>query len=184
MNVSEAESTLGLHGLATMARVLGTSESLNVVLELAAEGARLTLHAASVSISRYDQEHGVLRAMINVGDLAPSETRWPEDETYAVARWPELARVLEYGATRTDSIKDPHLDPQERELLVRLGKTSSVTAAVIVDNEVWGELYATRGFGQPKFDEQAEHYVEVLVALIGGAISRALREERLTDAAR
>jgi len=173
------DSTLGLNGLATMARVLGSSEPLRVVLELAAEGSRMTLNAASVSISRYDVDAGVLRTMINVGELAPGEERWPEDETYAVSRWPELSEVLEYGATRTDSIGNPNLDPQEQELLDRLGKGSSVTAALIVDNQVWGEFYATRAIGQPDFGEDATHYVEVLVALVGGAISRALREKDL-----
>ncbi len=178
-----SDSTLGLHSLATMARVLGTSEPLHVVLELAAEGARLTLNAASVSISRHDPEAGALRTLINVGELAPTEKRWPEDETYAVARWPELAEVLDYGTTRTDSLGDPRLDPREQELLRRLGKASSVTSAIIVDNEVWGEFYATRGFGHPPFDEHAQNFVEVLVALVGGAISRALREKDLVEAA-
>lgn len=177
------DSTLGLHSLATMARVLGTSEPLPVVLELAAEGARFTLNAASVSISRYDADNGLLRTVINVGDLAPVEQRWPEDETYTVTRWPELAEVMEYGATRIDSVGDLHTDPREQELLKRLGKAASVTAALIVDDEVWGEFYATRGHGHPPFDDEAEHFVEVLVALVGGAISRALREKDLVEAA-
>ncbi len=177
------ESTLGLHSLATMARVLGTSEPLPVVLELAAEGARLTLNAATVSISRYEADHGILRTVINVGDLAPVEERWPEDETYTVTRWPELAEVMEYGATRTDCLEDPHTDPRERQLLKRLGKSASVTAALIVDNEVWGEFYATRAHGHPPFDDEAEHFVEVLVALVGGAISRSLREDVIVEAA-
>jgi GAF domain-containing protein len=173
------DPTLGLHSLATMARVLGRSQPLTDVLEVAAEGARLTLGAASVSISRYDTGDAALHTVINVGDLGPSEVRWPQDETYPVTRWPELAEVLRYGATRVDQREDPQGDPRERDLLTRLGKGSSVTASVIVDDHVWGEFYATRHVGQVPFGEQSVDYVEVLVALLGSAISRSLREADL-----
>ena len=174
-----SDPTLGLHSLATMARLLGRSQPLEGVLEAAAEGARLSLNAASVSISRYDTTDRALHTLINVGDLSPSEERWPQDELYPVPRWPELQEVIEYGATRADDLDDPHCDPRERELLDRLGKGSSVTAAVIVDDQVWGEFYATRHVGHPPFGDRSVHYVEVLVALLGGAISRALREADL-----
>jgi GAF domain-containing protein len=105
--------------------------------------------------------------------------RWPQDETYPVTRWPELAEVLRYGATRVDQREDPQGDPRERDLLTRLGKGSSVTASVIVDDHVWGEFYATRHVGQVPFGEQSVDYVEVLVALLGSAISRSLREADL-----
>lgn len=174
-----SDPTLGLHSLATMARLLGRSQPLDGVLEAASEGARLSLNAATVSISRYDTTDQALHTSINVGDLAPVEERWPEDEIYPVRRWPELLEVIEYGATRTDSLGDPHCDPRERELLTRLGKGSSVTAAVLVDDRVWGEFYATRHVGHPPFGDRSVHYVEVLSALLGGAISRALRESDL-----
>ena len=173
------DPTLGLHSLATMARVLGRSQPLTDVLEVAAEGARLTLGAASVSISRYDADDAALRTVINVGDLGPSEVRWPHDEIYPVTRWPELAEVLRHGGTRVDRRDDPQGDPRERDLLTRLGKGCSVTASVIVDDQVWGEFYATRHLGHVPFGDQAVDYVEVLVALLGGAISRALREADL-----
>lgn len=179
----DADPTLGLHSLATMARLLGRSQPLKGVLEVAAEGARLSLNAATVSISRYTEDDGALHTTINVGDLAPTEQRWPEDETYPVTRWPELQEVIEYGATRTDTLDDPHCDPRERELLVRLDKGASVTAAVIVDDKVWGEFYATRHVGHSPFGDKSVNYVDVLVALLGGAISRALREADLVEGA-
>lgn len=179
-----SDPTLGLHSLATMARLLGRSQPLRGVLEVAAEGARLSLNAATVSISRFDESDAALHTLINVGDLAPTEQRWPEDETYPVTRWPELQEVMEYGATRTDDLDDPLCDPRERELLSRLDKGSSVTAAVIVDEHVWGEFYATRHVGHLSFGDRSVDYVEVLVALLGGAISRALREADLVEEAR
>jgi len=179
-----SDPTLGLHSLATMARLLGRSQPLRGVLEVASEGARLSLNAATVSISRFDAGEAALRTLINVGDLAASEERWPDNETYPVTRWPELQEVLEYGTTRTDSLDDPHCDPRERELLTRLDKGSSVTAAVIVDEQVWGEFYATRHVGHLPFGDRSVDYVEVLIALLGGAISRAQREADLVEEAR
>ena len=179
----EADPTLGLHSLATMARLLGRSQPLRDLLEMAAEGARLSLNAATVSISRYDSDAGALHTLINVGDLAPSEVRWPEDETYPVTRWPELREVIEYGSTRSDRLDDPQCDPRERELLTRLEKGSSVTAALIVDEHVWGEFYATRQVGHPPFGDRSVDYVEVLAALVGAAISRSLREADLMQRA-
>lgn len=174
-----SDSTLGLHSLATMARVLGRSQPLREVLEVAAEGARLSLNAATASVSRYNGDEGALQTLVNVGDLAHDEERWPVQEVYPVTRWPELREVIELGATRTDSLDDPHCDPRERNLLSRLGKGSSITAAIVVDDVVWGEFYATRRVGHPPFGDQSVSYVDVLVALLGGAISRALREESL-----
>ena len=174
-----SDPTLGLHSLATMARLLGRSQPLRGVLEVASEGARLSLTAATVSISRYDEGASALRTLVNVGDLAPVEQRWPEDEVYPVSRWPALQEVLEYGATRTDTLDDPSCDPRERDLLTSLEKGSSVTAAVLVDDVVWGEFYATRHVGHPPFGDQSVNYVDVLVALLGGAISRANREADL-----
>lgn len=180
-----ADPTLGLHSLATMARLLGRSQPLRGILEVASEGARLSLNAASVSISRFDTEDGALHTIINVGDLAPIEERWPENEIYPVARWPELQEIIDYGSTRTDTLDDPLCDPREGQLLTRLEKGSSVTAAVLVDDRVWGEFYATRHVGHPPFGDKSVNYVDVLVALLGGAISRAFREADLVgDATR
>jgi GAF domain-containing protein len=178
-----SDPTLGLHSLATMARLLGRSQPLHGVIEVASEGARLSLNAATVSVSRYDATDGALHTLINVGDLSPTEERWPTDETYPITRWPELQEVIEYGATRTDSVDDPSCDPRERELLQRLDKGSSVTAAILVDDRVWGEFYATRHVGHLPFGDRSVNYVDVLVALLGGAISRALREEVLSKEA-
>jgi GAF domain-containing protein len=178
-----SDPTLGLHSLATTARLLGRSQPLDQVLEVASEAARLSLNAATASVSRYDHDEGVLRTILNVGDLGPDEERWPRDEIYPVTRWPELREVIEYGATRADALDDPRCDPRERELLTRLGKGSSVTAAILVDDSVWGEFYVTRRVGHPAFAEWSVAYVDVLVALLGGAISRAIREAELTQEA-
>ena len=44
---------------------------------------------------------------------------------------------------------------------------------------VWGEFFGTRRVGELPFAEAAVNYVDVLVAILGAAISRSLRETKL-----
>ena len=173
------DPAFGLHSLGTMARALSRSTPLHPLLETAAEEALLALRAASVSIGRLDPDGRSLRILINVGDLAPSEDRWPEDEIYDPAEWDRLALVLSDGITRTDHIGADDCDPREAELLKELGKGSSVTAPILVDGRVWGEFYATRYLSQAPFIRAAVDYIDVLMAIVGAAISRSLRESTL-----
>jgi diguanylate cyclase (GGDEF)-like protein len=120
-----------------LARALGRSEALFRLLEIAAEEARVAMDAASVSVSRLVPGTLNVRTIVNVGELGPTEVRWPEDETYTLA----------------------------------------------VDGRLWGEFYATRHVGVPTFDDLDTAYMEALLALLSGAVSRALREESLEQLA-
>ena len=173
------DSTLGLHSLGTMARALSVSMPLNALLESAAEETLLALRAASVSIGSLERGGRSLRILINVGDLALTEARGPEDETYELAQWGRLALVFDDGVTRTDYLGADDCDPREAELLNVLGKGSSVTAAIHVDGTVWGELFATRHLGQEPFAEESVDYVDVLTSIVGAGIARSLREATL-----
>src|SRR5919202_1321043 len=59
-----------LRSLAAMARALGRPHRVEAILELAAEEALSALGAASVSVSRWEPGEGVLRTLINVGELS------------------------------------------------------------------------------------------------------------------
>lgn len=174
---------LGLRSLGTLARALSTSTALLSLLETAAEESLLALRAASVSICRLEQDARVLRVLVNVGDLAVSEERFPQDETYALAQWALARQVMTDGITRTACLTDADCDPSERELLEILGKESSVQAAILVDGRMWGEFYATRHAGEDPFAEPAVDYVDVLTAIVGAAISRSVREAELAHLA-
>lgn len=173
------DATFGLRSLGNMARALSTATALNPLLETAAEEALRALHAASVSIGRLDQDSCAVRVLINVGDLADDEVRWPVDETYALDDWDRLSLVLTDAKTRTDHLGSDECDPKEADLLETIGKGSSVTAAILVDGTVWGEFYATRHLGAEPFVEGSVDYVDVLMAIVGAAISRSLRESAL-----
>jgi len=181
--MTRAGQELALTSLAAMANALGRSDTLSRSLEIAAEEARRVLHAASVSVSRLDPGTVTVRTIINVGDLGANECRWPTDEFYTSREAENLGRVVEDLATWTADLHDADCDPFEAQLLRELGKESALGAPIVVDGQLWGEFYATRHAGDRPFGNDAAAYVEVLIAILGGAISRATREESLQQLA-
>lgn len=174
---------LGLRSLADMVHILMRVHDFNDLLELAADHARRALGAATVSISLIEPDRDQIRTVINVGDLGPDEERWPEDEIYPITGDRRLMISLGELRSLTDSIDDPECDPGERELLIRLGKGSSMTTPIIVDGECWAEFYATRHVADEIFDDEMLAYAEVLSAILGSAISRVQSEANLEDLA-
>ncbi len=172
-----------LRSLASMARVLNRPHPLPRLLELAAEEACRALPAASVSVSRAEHEGAAVRTIVNVGDLGPGEVRWPENESYPM---PEFATVDASGdevVVWRWSLDDPDIPDGERDLLLELGKCCSAAAPLVVDGQVWGEVYATRRAGEQPFDDDDIAYLEGLLAILAGALSRADRERSLSELA-
>ena len=172
-------SPMSLQGLAAMAHVLSRSHDFRAVIETAAMDARTSLGAATVSIGQVDFGADVVRTIINDGDLAPSEVRWPDDEVYVISGDERLSSAMRDLHSWTDSIDDPACAPRERENLELLGKGSSLVTPIIVDGQAWGEFYATRHIGAPRFNDDAIAYAEVVAAIMAAAISRTLREAEL-----
>ncbi len=180
--VSTAEGER-LRSLASMARALGFSRDLFDVLERAvSEGCRV-VDADSASVSVLDRPAGLVRVLVNVGDLSPAEEPRPRDETYQLAGFPKLSQVVGDLRPWTCARTDEHPDPQELALLVALEKGASLGAPVVVDGELWGELYFTRHLGRSAFDDTDLAYVETLAAILATGVSRAVRESTLTELA-
>ncbi len=180
--VSKAEGER-LRSLASMARALGFSRDLFDVLERAvSEGCRV-IDADSGSVSVLDRPAGLVRVLVNVGDLSPSEEPRPRNETYQLAGFPKLSQVVGDLRPWTCARTDEHPDPQELALLEELEKGASLGAPVVVDGELWGELYFTRHLGRPAFDDTDLAYVETLAAILAAGVSRAIRESALTELA-
>ena len=162
-----------------MARALSRPRPLGPLLELAADEACRALGARTLSISRLEPGGTTVRTLINVGELGPTETRWPEDETYPLEQFGNLGLVVEDLETWVASVDDPASDPQEVRLLRELGKGASLGSPVLVDGALWGELYATHAQGEGPFDLDDIAYLEALTAILGGALARTVREESL-----
>jgi diguanylate cyclase (GGDEF)-like protein len=172
-----------IRSLADMARALGRSEALFRLLEIAAEEALVALDAASVSVSKVEPGTSTVRTIVNVGSLGPTEERWPDREIYDMDDFANLAVLAQERLPWRASLDDPSADPRERVLLAELGKNSAIGSPIIVDGQLWGEFYATREHGHQDFGGLDVSYMEALMAILGGAISRSLREESLEQLA-
>ncbi len=162
-----------------MARALALSVRLDQMLELAAEEAVKALNASSVSISCLKPGTGALHTMINVGELSPTEVRLPTDEIYQFADYPQAQALVSELRIWITQVDDPAGDPGEVALLRTLGKSSSMAAPLVVDGQLWGELYATRNEWLTGFSELDVAYAEALAAILSGALSRAIHFEAL-----
>ncbi len=69
-----------------------------------------------------------LQTLINVGDLAPDEERWPTDETYHFDDYPQARQVLSDLKVWVTDVDDPMGDAMEIALLKRLGKRTALAA--------------------------------------------------------
>jgi diguanylate cyclase (GGDEF)-like protein len=164
-----------LDALVRLATLITASPGTADLMETVAETARELLNADSVSISMREDDGTTLRTLINVGSLGPGEQRWPLNETYQVADFPDtlgflLHQPVGHVATAVD---DPRAEPAEVALLRSLGKSSSLKTPIILDAHVWGELWASRGSGAPAFTEHDADVGQVIVGLVSAGIAQA-----------
>jgi diguanylate cyclase (GGDEF)-like protein len=168
-NFAEAQ----LRALIDVAAVAAGAHRLEDVLELAAERSLEALGAASLAISRWDTEAGLVRTLVNVGELGPGEERFPENETYSVADYPSMANMMREGGSSLAAIDDPNTHPSQRELLMRLGKESSLSVPMMLRGEPWGELEVMTGPGAPRLTKTDESFLRAIADQLVGAIHRA-----------
>lgn len=167
-----------LRALVAVATAVAEADDLAGVLEAAAEVTRAALEVSTVSISRWDRDGACVRTLINVGDLAPHEVRWPEDEAYPLASFPALHAVLSFGLPHRTGADDPAADAAERELLAELGKAWSAAVPIVVRGAVWGELFVTRAAGLEAIADADVSFLEVVASQVAIALGRA---EALAD---
>ena len=144
-------------------------ENFGGALEMIAEHSLAALEAAALSISRWDRDRGVLRTIINVGDLGSGGQRWPLDEEYSLA---EL-RFDSYFITRgrsDKSLADGGCSVS-RALLSRLEKESQLAVPVMRDGVMWGELWASCT-GSRRFGLDDLRLLEAIAALTAAALAR------------
>lgn len=142
------------------------------VLEVIAEQALIALAAASLSISRWEPQHGVLRTLINVGSLGPAEQRWPDDELYDVAADRHVTQLLAHGQPYTNAVDDEGSDPACVQVLRELGKESELAVPVMYEDAMWGEIWAT-GVDGRRFGHDDVQLLQAIAAHTAVAIGRS-----------
>ncbi len=168
-----------LRGLASLAHAVGRPATVQRLLETAADEVVRALSADSVSISRLEPGTWTLRTLVNAGVLGPNEERTPDAELYQLEDYRHFEPVFRHRRIWLASVTDPQADPADVSLLHELDKGSSLTAPLVVDGALWGELYAAWVDPAASSRTVSVAHVEAVTAILGGAISRALHTESL-----
>jgi diguanylate cyclase (GGDEF)-like protein len=168
-NLAEAQ----LRALIDVSAAAAGAHRLEDVLELAAERALAAMGAASLSISRWETDAGLVRVLVNVGDLGPGEERFPADETYSAEEYPSVIDVMREGGAHLSFVDDPGTDPSMRALLERLGKESSLAVPMILEGQPWGELEVMTAPGRPRVSADDVDFLRAIGDQLVGAIHRA-----------
>lgn len=171
--ITAARNDLEREALLRVAAAAAGASHVEDVLELAAEEALEAVGAASLSVSRYEIERNEIRTLINVGDLGPGEVRFPENETYPASDYELVRDLVENHRPYFNNADDPECDPLAVRLLRELGKASDVGVPIIVEGEVWGEVWATRRSQEPPFDSADAEFLTGIAGQFAVAIARA-----------
>jgi diguanylate cyclase (GGDEF)-like protein len=153
---------------------------LEDAMEPAAEAALEVTGAASLSISMWERDRGAMRTLINVGELGPGEERLPAAELYPLADNPQVAKLLEDGQPYRTAVDDPDAPPAALRLLASLGKESDVGVPIMLDGEVWGEVWATTAPGAPRFDAGDVRFLQAIADRLALVLARAERFARVS----
>ncbi|MFF4956754.1 GGDEF domain-containing protein [Streptomyces sp. NPDC001222] len=160
----------------------------------AALGACRALSGSFAALSVWEREGGRLRVLVNVGDRAPEEEEFPEDETYPVHQFPEITEFLHERwaggggpSAWVESARGPAAtghagySHQRVAALRRRGRGCCVVAPVVLHGRAWGELYVARAADAPVFDRADTDFATVLASVVAAGLAQT---ERLEEAHR
>ena len=169
-----AASTLDreVRALLVIASAAVSSESLEALLEIAADESVHAVGAASVSISQCEADARLLRVIVNAGELLDWEQRRPIGETYRLEDDDLVREYILAGRSVTAHLDDPELTDTHRKLLGFLGKSSFAAVPIMIRAVPWGELIATRAEGSPPFGDREVKLLQTIAAQIAAAAGR------------
>ncbi|MFB7494283.1 diguanylate cyclase domain-containing protein [Streptomyces sp. NPDC056161] len=159
----------------------------------AAGGACRALDGSFAALSVWERERGRLRVLVNVGERAPDEEEFPENETYPVHQFPEITEFLHerwalgggphawVETAEGTAAGRPGHHHQRVTALRRRGRGCCVVAPVVLHGRAWGELYVARAVGAAVFDRSDAGFATVLAAVVAAGIAQT---ERLEEAQR
>jgi diguanylate cyclase (GGDEF)-like protein len=173
----------GVRALLTIAAAAVSAETLEGLLEVAADEALSAVDACSVSISRCEAESRLLRVLVNAGDLAEWEERRPTAEVYRLDDDELIRDHILKGRSYVASLDDPSTPENAKELLRQLGKNSYAAMPVMIGNAPWGELIAARKAGRPPFGDRELRLLRTIASQIATAASRMQVFAQMADLA-
>jgi diguanylate cyclase (GGDEF)-like protein len=153
---------------------------LEDVMEQAAEAALAVTGAASLSISRWEPDREAMRTLINVGQLGPDEERFPTSEIYPLSENPVVEKLLRDAEPYRTAVDDPDASPAAVAVLRDLGKESDVGVPILLDGEVWGEVWATTAKDAPRFGSGDARFLQAIADRLSLVLARGERFARVS----
>ncbi len=179
--VGDGDSTR-MRSLMELVSLVTASRDYADLLDVMAEESRQALGASAVSLSVWERERGLVRTLVNVGELGAHQDRHPVDEVYGLADHPLAVRMFTEGTGYVQCAGDPHGDPSVERVLAAEGKNCVLAIPIHLDGRVWGELWAGRSAALPPFTEDDIAFGRLVASQVGAGIAQAehvARVERL-----
>ena len=148
---------------------------LEDVMEQAAEAALEVTGAASLSISKWERDRDAMRTLINVGQLGPGEERFPHEELYPLGEHPLVAKLLRDAQPYFTAVDDPEASRAAVAVLTALGKDSDVGVPIVLDGDVWGEVWSTTAAGADRFDADDVRFLQAIADRLALVLARGER---------
>ncbi|GAB1327885.1 sensor domain-containing diguanylate cyclase [Streptomyces sennicomposti] len=182
-----------LAAVVALAQGMAAAHSPRESWRAAALGACSALEGSFAALSVWERDRGRLRVLVNVGDRAPEEQEFPEDETYPVHQFPEITEFLHerwasggepdawVETAEGPAAGRPGYCHQRVAALRRRGRGCCVVAPIVLHGRAWGELYVARKIGAPLLDRSDADFATVLAAVVAAGLAQT---ERLEEARR
>jgi hypothetical protein len=149
-----------------VAEALGEQTTIRGVLETACSGLVETLDASACAISRV-----VGDLLVGLVELSPDEDRRLDlSHEYLISEYPLTKEVIECSEPRTVSLREEAPEPNEAQLLEKLGYDSLLMVCLPTAKGCWGlvEAYAD----EKLFNESDTAAAEQIAVVTGEQLDR------------
>lgn len=183
-----------LRAVVELAQAMASAHTSHESWRAAALGARDALAGSFAALSVWERDLGQLKVLVNAGDLAQGEEEFPEDESYPVHRFPEIAEFLHerwagggepnawvetVEGPAAVAAGEPGYCHQRVAALRRRGRGCCVVAPIVLHGRAWGELYVARPLGEPVFGREDADFATVIASVVASGIAQTERLEEV-----
>lgn len=187
-----------LRAIVALSQAMAAAPAARDAWLAAALGACEALGGSFAALSLWERDLGRLKVLVNAGERVEDEEEFPEDESYPVHQFPEIAEFLHErwtgggGAHAWVETADagpvgggagtgaaPGYCHQRVAALRRRGRGCCVVAPIVLHGRAWGELYVARPRGAPLFDADDADFATVIASVVAAGIAQTERLEEV-----
>ncbi|MEV7087478.1 diguanylate cyclase [Streptomyces sp. NPDC093085] len=182
-----------LRAMVALAQAMAAAPTARESWRAAAGGACEALSGTFAALSVWERGLGRLKVLVNAGERAEGEEEFPEDESYPVHQFPEIAEFLHerwaggggpnaWVETTEGPLRPPGIPGychQRVAALRRRGRGCCVVAPIVLHGRAWGELYVARPVGAPLFGADDADYATVIASVVAAGLAQTERLEEV-----